>query len=138
LGIAASQISNASTLSDLHSDFNKINDILASLVDDVQKDLGKIWPTLLKILKWTKKVDDFLIDFSMNLARDGAWKFANELSAIEGTTSVENMISERDLKISEMSKLITNHGFFGKLMFRIIRFGERGKPSDRIKVLKNN
>ena len=35
---------------------------------DVQNDLATIWPTLLKILKWAKNVDDFLVNFSMNLA----------------------------------------------------------------------
>lgn len=135
LGIAATEISTQSTLPNLHNDFNKINDILSALVDEVQNDLAKIWPTLLKILKWAKKVDDFLINFSMNLARDGAWKFANELALVEKGKR-ENLISTRDKKIFELAELITNHGFVGKIIFTIIRFGERGKPSDKIKALE--
>ena len=138
LGIAAAEITNASTLPDLHSDFNKINDILSSLIDEVQKDLGNIWPTLLKILKWAKNVDDFLVSFSMNSARDGAWKFANEIVDIEEKPKREQFIFERDKKISELTKLITNHGIVGKIIFIIIRLSERGKPSDKIKALKNS
>lgn len=135
LGIAAAEISTQSTLPNLHNDFNKINAILSALVDEVQNDLAKIWPTLLKILKWAKKVDDFLINFSMNLARDGAWKFANELAVVKEVER-KNMISTRDKKIFELAELITNHGIVGKIIFTIIRFGERGKPSDKIKALK--
>ena len=52
LGIAAADISTKSTISELHSDFNKINELLASLLDEVQNDLVKIWPMLFVILKW--------------------------------------------------------------------------------------
>jgi len=135
LGIAAAQITTPSTLKDLHSDFNKINDILASLVEDVQNDLATIWPTLLKILKWTKNVDDFLVNFSMNLARDGAWKFANELSQAKGFDQEQVLILDRDKKISELSNLITDHGMIGRIIFAIIRWGERGTVSERIKAL---
>lgn len=135
LGIAATEVTSKSTIQSLHSDFNKINKILASLVDEVQKDLSKIWPVLHVILKLGGKVDDFLIDFAMSIARDGAWKFANELSVEEGTNH-ENMIAQRDKKISELSKLITGHGIFVRILLKIIRLGERGKPSDKIRALE--
>ncbi len=138
LGIAAACVTTKATINDLQSDFNKINDILSSLVNQVQQDLAKIWPTLLKLLKWAKKVDDFLINFSMNLARDGAWKFANELAVFEEKSKRDLLIFERDCKISELSKLITNHGIVGRIIFIIIRLGERGMPSDKIKALGNS
>ena len=55
LGIAAAQISKNKNIEDLKSDFNKINDVLSSLVVKVENDLSKIWPTLKYILKLTKK-----------------------------------------------------------------------------------
>jgi len=137
LGIVASEITNKSTIHSLQSDFNKINEILASLIDEVQKDLGKIWPTLLVILKFVNKVDDFLINFGMNIARDGAWEFANELVAEEEKTDRENLISIRDKKISELSKLITNPGIVAQIVFQIVRLGERGNPSEKIMALEN-
>jgi len=137
LGIAAAEITNARSIHTLHSDFNKINDILSSLVEEVQNDLARIWPFLFKILKWAKKVDDFLVNFSMNIARDGAWKFANELILVDATPSRKPMILERDNKISELATLITNHRILVKILFKIIRFGERGNPSDKIKALRN-
>jgi hypothetical protein len=70
----------------------------------------------------------------MNLARDGAWKFANELIVVKNSEK-ENLISIRDQKISELAGLVTNHGIVGKIIFTIIRFGERGNPSNKIKSL---
>ncbi|MCF8373407.1 MAG: DUF5995 family protein [Bacteroidales bacterium] len=135
LGIAASEVTCKSTIQSLHSDFNKINKILASLVDEVQKDLSKIWPTLHVILKLVKKADDLLVDFAMTIARDGAWKFANEL-IVEEKEGRESLIFNRDKKIAKLSKLITGHGILVRILLKIIRWGERGKTSDKIRALE--
>lgn len=136
LGVAASEISDKSNMHTLHSDFNKINAILASLVEEVQQNLSKIWPTLLKILKFFGKTDDFLIDFSMNLARDGAWKFANELVMQDDKSTKEEMLAIRDEKITGLADLVTKHRFLVRTLFKVIRFFERGNPSDKIKTLQ--
>ena len=58
LGIAAAQITHESDFESLKTDFNKINELLGSLVDEVQKDLAEIWPKLTKILRFMKMIDD--------------------------------------------------------------------------------
>ncbi|MCL5129907.1 DUF5995 family protein [Algibacter sp. L4_22] len=136
LGIAAAEISNPSTISSLQSDFNKINDILSALINDVLADLSEIWPTLLKILKFTNKVDDFLINFSMNMARDGAWKFAITMVNQPDILSKNNAILKRDGEIAEFSKTITNHKFTIKMILLAARIGERGSVSDKIRILR--
>ena len=135
LGIAAAEISTKSTISELHTDFNKINALLASLLDEVQQDLAKIWPMLFVIMKFAKKTDDLIANFSMNLARDGAWKFANELVS-EEMENRDDLIASRDEKIFNISKLITNQGIVTRLVCRIIRWGEKGSPSDKIRILE--
>ncbi|GAA3598848.1 DUF5995 family protein [Flavivirga amylovorans] len=135
LGIAASEVTDDKTIKSLESDFNKINELLATLVDEVQKDLAEIWPTLLKILKFLKKVDDFLINFSMKLARNKAWEFANEL--VKGDKEKkEKLLELKDLEVSEFSEKIINPGILVKILFTIIRLGERGKSSDKTKKLE--
>ncbi|MFD1615631.1 DUF5995 family protein [Gelatiniphilus marinus] len=136
LGIAAAEVSDVSSIDTLHSDFNKINAVLADLVEEVQEDLSKIWPTLVKILKFANKVDDFFINFSMSIARDGAWKFANELVTQKEIKSREQYIAIRDDKIAALSKSITVHKIVVRIIFFIVRIGERGKPSDKIKALE--
>lgn len=135
LGIAAAEISGGKNINDLQNDFNKINSILSSLVAEVQECLAKIWPRLKWILQRTNKVDDFMVDFSMQLARDGAWKFAQSL-AIGGEQNLKNMIADRDLIVAEKSKIITNDGFLVSLILGIIRLGEGGSVKQKIEALK--
>lgn len=134
LGIAAAQVSANSDINNLQADFNKINSILSSLVEGVQNSLAKIWPRLKWILQRTKKVDDFMVDFSMQLARDGAWQFA---LCIAGKTGAEldKLIAERDVAVAEKSKIITKDGFIVSLLLGIIRLGERGTIKEKIEKL---
>lgn len=133
LGIAAAEISDERTLENLQSDFNKINDILSSLIDEVQRDLAEIWPTLFRIIKFFKKVDDYIINFSMQITRDEAWMLSK---SIVGKMELEkvDLINKRDRKVLELSKRLTNYGTLVKIFLIIIRIGERGKPSDKIKA----
>lgn len=135
LGVAAAEVMKGKNIDDLEHDFNKINQILSDLVGDVEKDLSKIWPTLGKILKVTKKVDNFLVNFSMKLARDGAWKFAQFLSKLHHN-SWHTAIKNRDIKVAKKSKIITGPGWFVILILRIVRLGEKGSVSDKIRNLK--
>ena len=134
LGIAAAEVSKNKNIDDLENDFNRINEILSSLVNDVQNNLAEIWPTLKKILQKTNKADDFLVDFSMKLARDGAWKFAKTLS-VTSENQVDKLLEERDIKVAEKAVLITNPGFVPNLIFKIIRLGEKGTITLKIKQL---
>jgi hypothetical protein len=134
LGIAAAEVSKNKNIDDLENDFNRINEILSSLVNDVQNNLAEIWPTLKKILQKTNKADDFLVDFSMKLARDGAWKFAKTLS-VTPENQVDKLLEERDIKVAEKAVLITNPGFMPNLIFKIIRLGEKGTVTSKIKQL---
>ncbi|MDT0643490.1 DUF5995 family protein [Zunongwangia sp. F363] len=81
LGIAAAQVSRQRQMLHLEHDFNRINAILASLVEEVQQNMSSIWPPLKRILLKTGEYDNLLVDFSMRIARDGAWRFANTLAA---------------------------------------------------------
>lgn len=136
LGIAAAEVSKGHDIDDLKADFDKINEILSSLVNKVQEDLAQIWPTLKKILKWTKKVDDFLVDFSMELARDGAWSFAKIYAGTE-EHGITELVNNRDLVVASKAKVITNPGFIVRLLFGIIRLGERGSVSEKINNLQS-
>ncbi|RZS93186.1 DUF5995 family protein [Aquimarina brevivitae] len=135
LGIAAAEVSKGGDISSLKTDFERINQILSDLVYDVEEDLSKIWPTLKKILTLTKDVDNFLVDFSMKLARDGAWKFAETLFATAEDQKV-NVINQRDIKIAKKAKIITEPGFIANFIMKIIRLGELGSVPQKIEDLK--
>ena len=79
-------------------------------------------------------MNDFLTDFSMQLARDGAWEFANTLAG-KPDKELNDLIAVRDNKVAEKSKIVTNPGLIVRLVFGIIRIGERGSVVDKIENL---
>jgi len=135
LGTAAAQISRGKNLADLENDFNKINTILSSLVHEVENDLSAVWPALKYLLKWSGKVDDFLVDFSMKLAREGAWKYANQIVNLP-ETEIQGSIDERDLRVANKVHIITKPGMIASIAMGIIRITERGSVADKIQVLR--
>ena len=137
LGTAAAEISRGKNLGDLENDFNKINTILSSLVHEVQDDLSVVWPALKYLLKWSGKVDDFLVDFSMKLAREGAWKYANQI-VIVPDRDVQLSIDERDLRVANIVHIITKPGMIAAIALGIIRITERGSVSEKIQKMKKH
>lgn len=135
LGTAAAEISRGKNLGELENDFNKINQLLSSLIHEVEDNLSAVWPALKYLLKWSGKVDDFLVDFSMKLAREGAWKYATRIVDIP-EQDIHLSIEERDRKVANKVHLITRPGIFATIVLGIIRLTERGSVSEKIQKLK--
>ncbi|MFW6289531.1 MAG: DUF5995 family protein [Mariniphaga sp.] len=135
LGLAVAETATKDNIHLLKNDFIRINEILSSLVSEVQHNLTSIWPMLKKILNVTGKADDFLVDFSMKIARNGAWDFANHMTLFRKTNWKE-IIDSRDLRVSEKTRLITNPGKWIQFLLWIIRLGERGSVKEKINQLK--
>lgn len=134
LGIAAAEISTKENLMELENDFNKINEILSSLVDEVQDNLIKVWPILSWILRKLKGLDNRLMDFSMEIARDGAWAFSKELIKLDEpkkSTAIDN----RDHQIAKVAELITKQKGLVRFLFKFLRWGEKGSVSEKINTL---
>ncbi|HKI89390.1 MAG TPA: DUF5995 family protein [Draconibacterium sp.] len=132
LGAAAAEISKNQNIEDLKNDFNRINEILSSLVNEVQNNLSTIWPALKRILVKTGKADNILADFSMEVARDGAWEFAKKLSALSHNERT-GVIKSRDEKVALISKIITRSKPWLKIILWVVRVGELGSVSEKIK-----
>ncbi len=135
LGIAAVQTCPGQAIDALQDDFDKINTVLAGLVANVEKSMIKIWPTFKLILQKLAKADSFLINFSMEEARNGAWKFATELAVLNPAQQQE-AIAARDKKIAEIALLISKPGFFISSLFMFIRIGEIGSVSKKMRALQ--
>ena len=134
LGIAVAVVAKQVPLEDLKKDFNKINALLAELVEDLQKELSQILPSLKYVLMISGKLDNFLIDFSMKKARDGAWIFANELYLAK-QSDWEEMILVRDNKIAVIASYINPSGFVPNVVLALIRRKESGSVKKKIEIL---
>lgn len=136
LGIAAAEVAPGDAIHDLHDDFNTINKILSSLVGNVEKALSDVWPVLKWILKKTKHIDTFLIDFSMQEAREGAWRFAVELAPLDAS-QLTDCINKRDNAITKIADLVIKPGKIASFLFKIMRLFEIGSVDAKIEKLRS-
>jgi hypothetical protein len=134
LGIAVAQtVGETGDLAGIESDFNKINAILAAMVAGVEASIGRVSPIFYLLEKVGKGKEDKIVTFSINLARDGAWMFANQYH-ISGNKSVE--ISQRDAIIAKLAtKLTTTRSRLLRWTIRAIRFFETKNVAKVVAIL---
>ena len=135
LGIAAAQTVSPEELPSLKNDFNKINDVLSSLVDEVQNELSQIWPLFKLIDKLAGRLDEKFADFGMKIARNQAWKLAEEFSNCDQDDQAK-LIKQTDCKVFLMGTLATNPNLRLRLLLLLIRIGERQGIDRVIKILE--
>ncbi|GGF17265.1 DUF5995 family protein [Echinicola rosea] len=117
LGIATVQTMQGNGLETIKDDFDKINIILASMVDGVKTNLSIISPLFGFLIQLADGKDELLLNFSIQIARDGAWKFAQEYST---TQDIDRCFMIRDQAIHRIGNKIANPGkFFGWIVFVI-------------------
>ena len=125
LGIAASEV-QPTNIDALQDDFNKINEVLGSLIDEVQNELSAIfWP--LKPIDWVLGgVDEKIAKFAMDFARDEAWKVAIDYSHLHTDEGRTTYIATRDKDVSKFGIKIVRPGVFISLFIRTFRAMEFG------------
>lgn len=99
LGIAAAAVVPSGGLDALQSDFNRINDVLGSLLPVVEAQLGEISPRLGVVTRAgheLDRIDERAGNFSMTTARDGAWRLAQRLSRLDSDVARQFAITARD------------------------------------------
>ncbi len=121
LGIAAAETMKDDDLELIHDDYDRINAILASLVDDVTSNMSRISLFFGPMIRLAGKADDMLINFSIIVARDGAWEFAH---TYRSAPNKELAIRERDEKIANLAKRLTQTSPFVSAIIKVIRWGE--------------
>lgn len=136
LGIAAATIAPGDAIHSLKNDFDKINVVLAELVNGVKTDLYAMWP-FSKLFSWmnTSDFENTIAGFSMNIARDAAWKVALEYAFITEEIQKRNYIINRDQQVLAFSQKIL---FPGNAISKIksgFRMFEWGSVSDKIRLL---
>lgn len=121
LGIAASETMAGKDLIGIQGDFNKINSLLAELVDGVKANLSTISPIFGWLIPLAKGRDEMLLNFSIQLARDGAWKYAGEYHA---DSNKDFQVKDRDANISKLAQKLINPGKFLAFLVKLVGFAE--------------
>lgn len=131
LGIAAQQAAPGSALTDLLPDFNRINDTIRSLFNVVKGKLRTLSYPLRFLDDLGGETDDEIANFSIRVARDQAWAFAQHLNAVSDVEK-GRLIRERDVVIREFATRIVYPGWTADLVLKPIKWAE---PSDVKRIL---
>jgi hypothetical protein len=121
LGIAASETMSPQALAGIQGDFNRINALLAELVDGVKSNISVISPIFGWLIPLAKGRDELLIDFSIQVARNGAWKYAGEYHT---DANKDFQIINRDKNISKLAQKLISPGKFLAFLVKIVSFAE--------------
>ncbi len=132
LGIAAAETMHGKPINGIKKDFDMINEILASLVDRVKSNINKVSPVFGILTSLARGKDELLLNFSIKVARDGAWKFANVY--FQSTDKVTSF-THRDIAIARLADGIARPGKWPGLLVKIVRWGEWGAVSAKMKIL---
>jgi len=105
LAIAASRVAQGKSIAQLQNDYNKVNDILASLVEELQERISRVSP-LFFLVDWLgRSKDEALVNFSMAKARQQAWSLARTLWSMPASGR-ESHLKEVDEKLWQLAGLV--------------------------------
>jgi hypothetical protein len=114
LGIAAAQVAPGDAIQGLKGDFDKINQILAALIQGVEAVISRFSPLIGLLEKVGGKDAAEVLNFSLDAARQDAWTHAVIL-AHQGPALQALTIEALDGKVSFLGRLIANPvGLVGK------------------------
>ena len=114
LGIAAAETSPGDAIDSLKNDFDSINTILGSLVDEIKEDISKMSPRFGLIIRFMV-AEDAIMNFSIKVARKKAWKFAKQLAPRSGA-AFEAIVNQKDLETAKLGRLVASPGWWANLI----------------------
>ena len=136
LAVATAQVAGSpDRLPRLRSDFEKVNQVLASLVGSVQEQLAEVWPLLRVFNTLLGRAETVLINFEIDKARDEAWRTAQELVILEDAER-RKAIARLNEDLLPLSRLIYRPGILLKLVTKLVRLGEPRSVPQIIEILK--
>ncbi len=136
LGIAAAEACPGEEILNLKTDFDKINGVIASLMQRVQDDLSQVWPPLYFLEKIANKSEEPVLNFSIDLARKAAWQNALLLSKAAGHAK-KNYIKVMDDTVLFLANRIINPGLSVRLILTPVLKMESRNVSGIIDILCN-
>ena len=123
LGIAAAKLVPLSEMPSFKNDFDKINLILAEMEDEVQEMINSVSPRLALLDYIGGRTDERFADFSLNVAREAAWRAAMQLALVT-SDQLDEEISRLDELTAGLARLIVKPGHLAQLVIRIIHWRE--------------
>lgn len=133
LGIAAAETAPGTALPSLRRDFDRINEILAVLMNRIERDLAEISPWIGLLGRIGGRHDDEIVRFSIEVARSQEWQFATELAPL-ARRDWGGPIGARDARTARLARVVLNPGLLAPGLWAI-RARESNDVRRNIQVL---
>jgi Family of unknown function (DUF5995) len=133
LGIAAAATAPGRTIFELRRDFDRINEILASMIADVEHNLAEVSPWIGLLDRIGGRHDEEVIRFSIEVARTEAWRFAVELAPLS-RDQWAGPIRARDVRVAHVAQAVLKPGWLTAGLL-VIRARESNDVRRNIEVL---
>ncbi|MEP6746334.1 MAG: DUF5995 family protein [Bacteroidota bacterium] len=135
LGVAAATIAPGEKIFALQKDFDKINDVIAALSQDIQDSLCKIWFPLRAIENIANGSQDTVLNFSIGSARKASWANALALAFMPADIAAIH-INTLDTAVVTIASRIINPGFLTAMLLVPVRQMENTDVSKNIALLQ--
>ncbi|MBA2499912.1 MAG: hypothetical protein H0V30_09325 [Chitinophagaceae bacterium] len=135
LGIACAQTVRGDQIHELQPDFDRINEVIASLMEHMQTALANIWFPLRFLQKITNNKEEAVLNFSLSTARKTAWANAITFSLLNEKMDTEH-INFVDQRVVDIAKRIINPGRRLQFILRPVVWMENKDVSRNIEILK--
>lgn len=135
LGLAAAHTAPGAALPGLKRDFDEINKILVSLLNEVQSKLGKLSPWLrwFDVIGW--RIDEAAFQFSLKIARREAWKVAERFVTLASSEEARATM-ELDAKVAKLARKILWPGWLLGSVALWMRVWENSDVRGAISILQ--
>ena len=136
LGVATAQTAPGNELPSLRNDFERLNDILADLLDRVQEVIAEFSPWMDILDRVGGRKDELVANFSIIKARQSAWEQA-ELLAFQTPSQQQPLLEVIDSKAAFLGRIIVNPSGILKLAIQLIKSAERENISAIANVINS-
>jgi hypothetical protein len=135
LAVAAAATCPGPEIQKLKTDFDRINQVLAEMIDPVERELAEVSPWIGLVETFGGHSEGAIVNFNMQAARDLAWQRAQRLADLQG--SEEEMALALTIKgidwiSTGLGKLVLHPGPLLQTGLLLVRVREE---SDAVKVM---
>lgn len=122
LAIAAAYTAPGNSIHAMATDFNRINEVIATLADSMQNRLANLCPPMRLLGRLAAGREKAVLNFSIAKARQAAW--TNAVILAELTEPDDQHIAHMDLVVAELATRIMRPGGWARWLLPLIGWRE--------------
>jgi hypothetical protein len=133
LGVAAARTVPGTEIADLEDDFERMNDVLADMVDRMQDAIASVSPWTAVVDRIGMRADELISSWSISYARSRAWRFAQELAV---ATDPDDLVGLRDRSVAAIGDRIARPSLPVRTAVSLVRRLERADVGTVARALR--